>query len=628
MLQSIRDRAQGMFAWVILLLICVPFIFWGIENYVGGGREQPVAKVGDQEIFQADVSRAYQEIATRLRSLGTVDDEMLQGLALKNLIDEETLRQVALDRGFAVSDGQVRDAIRSIPYFQGEKGFDPEKYQNALRSQNITEAYFVERIRKGLMIGQLQEGITKSTFATKSEIERFLNLRDQVRTFEYVTIPTVLSEAEFPPQEIEGYYREHQASFQNPERVSVQTIELSLDDIASKVEVKENDLKAFYESQKDLYTTKERRKVSHILAATDAKSGEAGEKAALEKITRAQKMLESGEDFATVAEQLSDDPGSAKQGGNLGLINPGEMVKEFETAAYALNPGQVSAPVKSPFGYHLIKVTELEPEAIKAFESVRPDVDQAYRHQQVENRFYELGERLEQISYENPDSLTSAAQSAGIEIKTSELFGRQEAQGFGANPKIAAAAFSEEVLEGKNSAPIEIAPNHIMILRLEKHEVATTKPLDEVRDRVINEMKMKKANEAARQQADRLLAELNAGRTLSDLALANNLTVQNPAPVARTDASLPNELVKSLFGSEKPAKGQTVPFQTTLADGQHVVAVLSDVQRKKNEPEPDAAKDTEQAENWLNTQQGSAEFSDLLAQVKEEVGVTITERKE
>ncbi|MGH8556482.1 MAG: SurA N-terminal domain-containing protein [Methylococcales bacterium] len=628
MLQSIRDRAQGVLAWVILVLICIPFIFWGIENYVGGGREQAVAVVGDKEIYQADVSRAYQEMAARLGDFSQIDEATLKALALKNLIDEEVLRQSALDRGFIVSDGQVRDSIRSLPYFQNEKGFDKEKYDNVLKAQSITEPYFVERIRRGMVIGQIQEGITQSTFATESEIERFLNLRDQVRTFEYVAIPVVLPEAEISPDEIESYYRQNQASFQNPEKVSVNYIELNIEDIAAKLKVKEEDLQAFYESQKDLYTRKERRKVSHILAAIDAKNGDASGKAALEKIGQAQKMLENGEEFAKVAEKLSDDPVSAKQGGNLGLINPGEMVKEFETAAFALNPGQVSGPVKSPFGYHLIKVTELQPEEVKAFDSVRQEVEKAFRRQQAENTFYELGERLAQISYENPDSLAPAAESAGLEIKTSDLFSRQENGGFGTNPKIVEVAFGEQVLEGKNSDPIELATNRVMILRLEKHEPATARTLDVARDQVVNEIRVKKAREAAGKESDRLFAELKAGHSLADLAKSNNLEIQKPEPIARNDAKLPRDLVKALFSLNKPAKGEAAPFQSTLSDGQHVVAVLLDVQRKSGDNPDDKEKQVEQAEQWLNTQQGSAEFSDLLAQIREDIGVTVSEEKE
>lgn len=627
MLQSIRDRVQG-WAWIIIILICVPFAFWGIENYTGGGREQPLVKVGDKEIFQADVSRAYQQMAAKLGNLGQIDEQTLKQLALKNLIDEEVLRQTALDRGFLIGDAQIRDAIRAMPYFQNEKGFDKEKYGNVLKAQGFTEPYFVEQIRKGMEIGQLQDGITRSTFATKAEIDRFLTLRDQSRMVEYITIPPVTSEAGIDPEEIESYYREHEAAFPYPEKVSVQYVELNLDDIAGKLEVKEDELRAFYESERDLYTRKERRKVSHILAAIDAKDGDKGEPAALEKIKQAQNRLATGEEFATVAEKLSDDKVSGKQGGNIGLINPGELDPEFEKAAFALELAQVSNPVKTSFGYHLIKLTELEPGEVKPFETVKSEVEKAYRRHTAENTFYEVGERLAQISYESPDSLAPAAESADLEIKTSDLFTRQEKDGFGANPKIAVAAFGDQVLEGKNSDTIEITGDRVMFLRLAKHIPASTKPLDEVRDQVVDQIRTQKAREAATQEAARLFAELKAGGSLTGLAESNNLKVEKPDALSRTDTKLPRELIKAVFSADKPLSGQSAPFQVALPDGQQVVAVLLAVQGKSDGNQEDKGKETEMAGQWLSTQTANTEFSDMLAQLKEDSGVTVFESKE
>ncbi|MGH8548644.1 MAG: SurA N-terminal domain-containing protein [Methylococcales bacterium] len=628
MLQSIRDRAQGVMAWVILLLICIPFIFWGIENYIVGGREQPVAVVGDKEIFQADVSRAYQQMAAKLGNLGQIDEQTLKQLALKNLIDEEILRQTALERGFLVSDARIRDAIRAMPYFQNEKGFDKEKYGNILRAQGLTEPYFVERIRKGMEIGQLQDGITRSTFATKAEIERFLTLRDQFRTIEYITIAPIAPEAAINPDEIESYYREHEAAFRYPEQVSVQYVELNLDDIAVKLEAKEDELRAFYESEQDLYTRKERRKVSHILAMIDTKDGDKGEQAALEKIRKAQKLLADGEEFAKVAEQLSDDKASGKQGGNIGLINPGELDPEFEKAAFALELGRVSDPVKTTFGYHLIKLTELEAGEVKPFETVKAEVEKAYRRNKAENTFYELGERLAQISYESPDSLTPAAESAGLEIKTSDLFTSLEKDGFGANPKIAEAAFGEQVLGGKNSDPIEITSDRVMLLRLAKHVPESTKPLDEVRDQVAGQFGTQKAREAASQEAARLFVELKAGSSLAGLAESDHLKVEKSDALSRTDTKLPRELIKAAFSADKPVSGQSVPFQVALPDGRQVVAVLLAVQRKSGDNQEARGQELEMAEQWLSTQTANTEFSDLLGQLKEDSGITLFESKD
>ncbi len=628
MLQSIRDRAQGMMAWIILILICVPFAFWGMENYIGGGRERPVAVVGDAEIFQADLAKAYQEMAARLGGFAQIDEATLKQLALKNLIDEQVLRQYAFDRGFMVSDGQIRDTIRTLPYFQGEKGFDKEKYDGILKAQNIAEPSFVEQIRNEMEIAQLQDGIIRSTFATGPEIERFLNLRDQSRTVEYVTIPVSESDSEISPEVIETYYRENEASFRFPEQVAVQYIELNLEEIAAKLDLTEDEFRTFYESQQDVYTRKERRRISHILAAVDVKDSAKGDQAALDKIKQAQAMLYKGEEFAVVAEKLSDDPVSAKQGGDIGLINPGDMDPAFEKAAFALDVGRVSAPVRTPFGYHLIKLTELEPGEVKSFETVRGDVEKALRRQKAENTFYELGERLARITYENPDSLVLAAESTGFETKTSDLFTRQEKEGFGADRKIADAAFSDQVLEGKNSDPVELSVDRVMFLRLEKHVPASTKPLDDVRDQVIHQIRTQHASEEARKLADRVLAELKAGRSLADLAESNKLEVIRPEPVDRSESKLPRDLVTALFSAEKPVNAQPVPFQAALADGTQVVAVLLDVQGKSGSQQEGKEKESDQAGQWLGSHYANAEFSDMLAQLKQDAQVTVFEKED
>ena len=628
MLQSIRDRAQGVLAWVILILICIPFVFWGIQNYIGGGQEQAVAVVGDKEIFQADLARAYQQIAASLGNIGQIDEETLKKLALKNLIDEEVLRQTAQDRGFAVGDVQVRDTIRVLPYFQGSNGFDKEKYDSILRAQNFTEPYFVEKTRNQMEISQLQAGITRTAFATGPEIDRFLNLRDQLRTAEYVKIPLVESEVEPSPEEIGTYYRQNEAAFRYPEKIAVRYVELSLDDLASKVGFNDEDLQTFYESHQDLYTRKERRKISHILAALDSKAGDKSQSAALEKIKQAQSMLANGEDFASVAEKLSDDKVSGKQGGNIGLINPEDNLDpEFKNAAFSLSLGEVSEPVKTAFGYHLIKPTELEAGEVKPFESVKSEVEKAYRRHQAENSFYELGERLAQISYERPDSLAPAAESAGVEIKTSELFSRDEKQGFGANPKIAQAAFSEQVLDGKNSDPIELSTDRVVFLRVDKHVPAATKPLDEVRGQIVSQIKARNAKEKARKQAEALFAELKSGKSLDQVAESEGLEVEKPEPVARNDAKLPRDLIQALFKTDKPVDGRPVPFEVGLSDGNQVVGLLLGVQNKPDNGPDIPAKETDMAEQWLSTQHANTEFSDMLAQLRQDASVILSEKE-
>ncbi len=628
MLQSIRNRSKGVFAWIILTLICIPFLFWGIQNYVDGGEEQPVAVVGDMEFFQGDVTRAYQTMASGMGELGQFDESTLRILALKNLIDQEVLQQAVLDQGYVIGDGQIREAINQMPYFRGENGFDKDKYESALRTQGMSEAYFIAQMRQRMRIGQLRNGVTGSSFSTAAELERFLNLRDQKRTIEYVKVSLAESNSELAASEIEAYYQEHESSFQNTEQVSVEYIELAIDNLGKKIEISDEALLEHYEAQQDLFTRKERRKVSHILAAINTQDDPDADAVALRKIQKAQEALENGESFALVAEKLSDDSVSGKQGGDLGLINRGEMDKEFEKAAFSLDLDGVSDIVKTGFGYHLVKVTELEAGEVRPFATVRVEVEKSYRRQQAEDTFYELGENLAQTSYENPDSLVPAAENAGLEVKSSELFTRNEKEGFGANKKIVEAAFSEQVLEGKNSDPIEISADRVMVLRMKEHRPATVKRLDEVRSQVVAQIRIQKAMDGAKGQANDLMDALTNGKSFSELAKSNRLTLHKLSAIGRGDDKAPPLLLQEVFKAAKPESGQPVPIQVALPTGEQLVALLLKVQNGVPVGQVVDEKEKDMAIKWLTGQAGNAEFSDLLDQLREDAEISILENKQ
>jgi len=259
--------------------------------------------------------------------------------------------------------------------------------------------------------------------------------------------------------------------------VSIDYLELSLADIANKVNVTEDKLKAFYEEQKDQYTTPERRKISHILFAINDKTPA---NLALEKAQKARQALET-KDFTVLASEVSDDKMTAKTGGDLGLFTAGVMEKAFEDAAKTLKQGEVSEPVKSSFGYHLIKVTELVPGKTKPFDAVKDEVTKAYQKSQADNGFYEAGEKLAELSYQNPDNLQVAADALGISIKKSALFNKDKGDGIASEDKVRSAAFAEEVLQGNNSAPIELGTERLIVLRMQEHKPAAPLELNRVK---------------------------------------------------------------------------------------------------------------------------------------------------
>ncbi|MCX7098615.1 MAG: SurA N-terminal domain-containing protein [Methylococcales bacterium] len=572
MLTTIREKAQGTLAWVILILICVPFALWGINNYLDAGGEAPVASVGDKDFYQRDVNRAYEQYSQNLQGMG-IDEQTLKTQALQKLIKDEVLLQYVYAEGLVITDNEARDFIKSLPYFQADGKFSDKQYKALLNSQRISSAEFVSRIKNALTMEQFQHSIVDSSFATQYDVESFFKIQNQLRDVDYVTVAVQPLPQQPTEQEIAAYYQQHEDLYQTPEQVSVEFVELSLDDIAKKVVVTDEKLKAYYEEQKELYTTPERRKISHILFTVNDKTTD---KAALEKALKAKQALASKE-FAVVAAELSDDKLTAKKGGDLGLFNVGVMEKAFEDAASALKLGEVSAPVRSAFGYHIIKVTELMPGSVKSFESAKNDVTQAYQKNQAENLFFEAGEKLTEMSFENPDNLQTVANNLGLTVQKSALFTKGKGEGIANEAKIRDAAFSEEVLQGNNSAPVELSAERLAVVRLLERKAAAKRSLNEVKQDVVAQVSKDKAKVLAVEKAKQIKAGLLAGAAIQKVAAENKLEVKSEKGLMRGRNKLPEPLSEAIFKAAKPVGDKPSVFIAVLPTGEQVVVSLSKV---------------------------------------------------
>ena len=616
MLIKIREKAQGVFAWVILLLICVPFALWGIQNYLDFGKETPVASVGDKDFFQRDVNRAYAQYSQNLQGLG-IDEASLKQQALQKLIRDEVLLQYVQSEGLVITDATARDFIRSLDYFQVDGKFNKKQYQALLNSQGLSSTEFVGRIKNALMMEQFQHSIVDSSFATPYDIESFFKIQNQQRDVEYLTV-TVKALSEQPSdEEINAYYQRHLDAYQTPERVSIEYIDLALEDLAKDVDVTDEKLRAYYQEQKELYTTKERRRISHILFAVNDQTSDA---AALEKAKQARELLKT-EEFATVAKELSDDKLTAKNGGDLGLFEKGVMEKAFEEAASTLKLGEVSEPVRSAFGYHLIKVTELVPGVIKPYEAVKDEVKKAYQKAEAENTFYELGETLTELSYEHSDSLTEVSDSVGIKIKTTGLFTRQQGEGIAAEQKIRNAAFSEEVLNGNNSEPVELGSDRLVVLRKLDYQPAATRELSEVKQEVIAALSAEKARRQAEERAAEIKKQLDSGKTMSALAGEVGGVYKELKGLTRTSTDLPPQLIQAIFKAAKPAAGQSTVFTVALNSGEQAVVSLNQV--KEGVMTEEDKKRLELAKKNIARAFGQSMFNAVMSNLQENADVSI-----
>ncbi|WP_239650036.1 peptidylprolyl isomerase [Methylocucumis oryzae] len=417
--------------------------------------------------------------------------------------------------------------------------------------------------------------------------------------------------------EISAYYQQHQDQFQSPEQVSVDYIELKLADIAAKVEVNDEKLKAYYEEQKQQYTNPERRKISHILFAVNDK---ATEQSALQKAQQAQQQLKTM-DFAEVAKQLSDDKLTAKNGGDLGLFTQGVMEKPFEAAVEKLALGQISDPVKTSYGYHLIKVTELTPATTKPFDSIKDEVAKAYQKAQAENSFYEVGEKLAELSYQNPDSLSPVADGLALPVKKSALFTKDKGEGIAENQKIREAAFSEEVLQGNNSSPIELGSDGLAVIRLLEHKQAAPKDLASVKNDISAILMREKAKTQLEAQVKTIKQRLNQGEKFDALAAEFKFTVKTAQDVLRRTADIAMPLREAIFKAAKPVGDKATVTTAVLPDGQQ--AVVRIVKVTEGEMSETDKKQTDIAKENIANLYGQDEFAALLTSLEKSADITV-----
>ncbi len=571
MLSKIREKSKGAFSWILLLVIGIPFTLWGIENYIRGASEKPLASVGNKDFFQNDLNRAYQQYSQNFAGMN-IDEETVKKYALDKLVKDEVLLQHAESQHLAISDQTAKTLIKSLDYFKVNGQFDTKQYQALLNSQHLSSAEFVNRIKKSQLMEQYQRTITEGNFATHYDIEYFFKIQNQLRDIDYVTLSVKSSNQTPTESQIQNYYQAHQSQYQTTEQVAIEYITLSLDELARDVKVNNEQLKAFYEEQKSQYTVAERRKISHILFAFGKGETEA------QLLKKAEQTLVElkQKSFETLATELSDDKASAAKGGDLGLFESGIMDKAFETAASQLKLNEISQPIKSAYGYHLIKVTELIPAQIKSFDTVKTQITKAYQRKEAETRFYALNDKIAEVSYQNPDSLLPVADAIGVSIQKTALFSREQGKGIAGEATVRNAAFSEEVLKGNNSEPIEVENDKIIVLRMTEHHPAAPLSLTAVKSEIIKSLQIESAKQQVIQLATELKKQLMSGQTLHSMANKHQLAVKTITKLERESQQLPPSVIQAIFKAAKPTSKPSI-LTVAMPNGEQMIISLNKV---------------------------------------------------
>jgi peptidyl-prolyl cis-trans isomerase D len=631
MLQSIRDKSGSKIAYAILTLLMAVFMFFGIQGYFVASSDYGVAKVGRTEISTSEYRERLNETVQRMRAMlgQSYDGDYFNTPEYKRqvvdqMIDEELMTQAGAAAGVAVSDARLRDEIMKMEAFHVAGKFDAKQYALILQANQMTVPQFEERMRRDLAVRELPSQVAATALVTDADVDAFLRLRDQTRSFRYLTLDNPLITADqISDDDAKAYFQKNAAKFASKEQVSIEYVELN----AATIEVPAADeatLRERYEQQKATrYGSGDQRLTSHILVAAAADADAEAQKAALAKANELLAKIRAGASFESVARESSDDVGSKESGGDLGWIErTGGFEPAFEEALFGLAAGAVSEPVRTDQGYHLITVRETRAANFRPFEEVRAELEAEYAESEREHLYGERFNDLVDESFASPGSLEPTAKALSVSVQKSELFDREFGNGVAIYPKVREAAFSDVVLsERNNSEPIEIAENHVVVLRLLEHKPSTPRKLEEVLAEVKAAVANERLGKQAKESADALFKRLQAGESLDALAAAAKVQVSTAEGIGRNGMTHDVKLVGEVFKLARPAEGKTSNALVQAGDQRYVIVELSKV--ADADPKAVDAAGREAARNSLKSGLASSDNEAMRDALRKRVEIVI-----
>lgn len=587
MLQAIRDKSTGWISWIIIILITIPFALWGINEYFSDNVKLYAAQVGDKEISLSEYQQAYNRYREQMRRMfgnsfvpdPSTEAAMKQRI-LDGLVEHELLLQQAYEYGLRIGDAPLANRIHNIPVFKVDDQFSLEQYQQVLKNQGLSVGQFESQMRSDMVVDQLRAGIQKSALISEKMLIQILKLQQQQREISYFTLVVAPGNDAIAvtDEEVEKFYRDNQTNYLAPAKAKFDYVELTLAALEKPVAVTPEKLEAVYaeELKKGRFSVEEQRKASHILIQVASDADAAAVKVAEDKIKSLQEQA-TPTNFGELAKAHSEDAVSVQQGGDLGYFGKGFMAAEFESQVFAMAAETISQPVRSPFGFHLIYLTDIKPGHTKSLAEATPELEKMVRSQEAEQQFYDQAEQLATLAYENPDNLDDVAKTLGLEVKTTDWIADSgAAEGIFADKKIIKAGFAEDVLAGNNSEVIELNAGQAIVLRIKVHEAAKPRPLEQIRADVLQRIKTDKARAAIKSQADALLKRLKAGESLASLAAELKLEVKQLV-LGRKDEAIDRMLREAAFRLPKPKPDVVQYASTVLASGDYALIALTQI---------------------------------------------------
>ena len=515
MFDAVRNNKK--IVQVFLVLIALPFAFFGVESFRDGGAGVDVAKVGEVKISQQEFQQAVREQQDRLRGqLGELDPKVLDNpefrqAILDDLIDQRLLFQEVRKRHLFASDDAVRQAIMAVEAFQDNGQFSQQRYEALLSAQGMSPVGFEAQVRQDLALQQLAGTIGRSGIVSQRVTDKVLALQSEARHVQEFVLPVenYVAKVKLEDGAAKKFYDENTEQFRTPDQAKVEYVVLTPESLA--VEVSEAEIKAWYDGHKERYQQPEERRASHILIAAE-KLGKDKARQKAEEVLREVQAKPAA--FAELARKHSDDPGSASQGGDLGFFGRGMMVKPFEDATFALRDGEVSGVVESDFGFHIIKLTGQHVAREKPLAEVRGEIERELKSSAVARKFAEAAESFSNMVYEQSDSLQPVADQFKLKIQRSDWIGREAnpAAGVLGNAKLLAAVFSDDTIQNKrNTEAVEVAQNTLVAARIAEYQPASVQPLAGLQATIEKLLVNQEAQKLARADGEARLAALQSG---------------------------------------------------------------------------------------------------------------------
>jgi peptidyl-prolyl cis-trans isomerase D len=621
MLQNIRDRITGGYAIAFLVLMAVPFVFFGINyDFVGGGY---AAKVEGVEISTAQLENEYQAELARYAEFGTDLPAELRSLVrqgtLNNLVRETLVNVHVAEQGYRISDQMVTDFIQRVPEFQVDRKFSKDRYYQWLEERGLTPQRFEESQREALRLQQFQRGLAGTAFVTPAEYRRYLNLYGEQRRAAIATFDaeTFAEDVEISDEAVAAYYDDNPAEFQTPESADVDYIEIDRGELRAQADITEDELQEYYVQSTNRYLQDERRQARHILIPF-GEDRNAAEEQAQSLAARAK----AGEQFEDLARQYSGDGGTAAQGGDLGMVLKSQMPGALGDEIFAMSEGEISGPVESEFGFHIIRLDAIEAGGPLPLDQVRAELETELRDLEAEEAFQEL-QRVVSDALFDAQSLEQIAATAGLEVQSADGLTREGGEPFGANQAAIDAIFDPRVLQdGAVSDIVELDANRAAIFQVREYHEASQQPLEEVREQIVAALRMQRAREIVRERAQELEASLRNGAEFAEAAAAAGAEVMPPSVIGRQDENVDSRILEAIFRAAKPAGGVTVG-NTVASDGNYAVFTVAAVIPGRPESIPVEQRDAEKER--LTSESGIADYTAMVLELERSADIVIAE---